>query len=328
MGRLVQRVDRTLEGLRALPGVEAAATAGALPGVPNHFPGSFTIDGHDDSGLPIVAESRTVSSGYFDAVRIALLQGQACRTGSSTTDFLVNRSFAERFFHGQPALGHGLAFAGGGYTPPGTIRGIVGDARENGLNIEPGPTVYACFNSPTAAPWYLVRTRGDAMAMAGAVRQRVHALEPARSVYGLMPLDAHLDTAFAEGRLRTLLLAGFAATALALACVGLYGTLNYLGRVRERETGLRLTLGASRLQVGMRFLLQGLRVTVLGCVVGALLSVLGSRALATMLYGVSAVDAGTYSAVLLFVLAVATIACALPARRAAQVEPVKALRAS
>ena len=141
-------------------------------------------------------------------------------------------------------------------------------------------------------------------------------------------LQQHLDETGAENRLRTVLLIAFGSTAIALACIGLYGSLNYLGRVREREIGLRLTLGASRGAVARRFLFQGLRVTVLGCAAGALGSLFAGRLLTTMLFGISALDATTYAGVLLLVFAMAALACALPARRASRVEPATVLRGS
>ena len=127
-------------------------------------------------------------------------------------------------------------------------------------------------------------------------------------------------------RLRTILLSLFAATAVSLACIGLYGTLNYLGRVRQREVGVRLALGAVRRQIVASFLRQGLGVTVLGCIAGLILSLVVSRLLSTMLYGVSALDAETYFTTLLLILSVATLASLLPAWRAANVDPIRVLR--
>ncbi len=337
MQRLTARTERTLDALRALPGVEAVATAGALPGVPGKFQSAFRIDGkvgsrpdgHDNAGQPILADSRTVSAGYFATLHIPLLAGEACRQGSTTSDLLVNRSFADRYFGQAPVLGHTLAAdTQAGYTPPGEIRGIVADAREDGLNASPAPTVYFCLSTPTAAPVYLVRTRGDARAMAEPIRQRIHAIEPARSVYAMELLQQRLEENGAEDRLRTGLLVAFGSTAIALACIGLYGSLSYLGRVREREIGLRLTLGASRGAMARRFLLQGLCVTAVGCAAGTLGSLFAGRLLVTMLFGISALDAPTYAGVLLLVLSMAGFACALPARRAALVEPATVLRGS
>jgi putative ABC transport system permease protein len=143
------------------------------------------------------------------------------------------------------------------------------------------------------------------MQMADAVRRRIHELEPSRSVYALMPLQAHMDESFSDNRLRTRLLSLFALTAVSLACIGLYGTLSYLGRLRQREVGVRLALGALRSQIAGRFLVQGLRAAGVGCVAGLVLALSLSRFLASMLYGVSAVDPVTYCGVVLFILLVA-----------------------
>ena len=162
--------------------------------------------------------------------------------------------------------------------------------------------------------------------MAETIRRKVHELEPARSVYGFAPLQDHLDEASSENRLRTMLLALFAATAISLACIGLYGTLSYLGRLRQREVGVRLALGAMRSQIVARFLMQGLRVAAVGCFAGLSLAVGLTRFLRGMLYGVSPLDPGTYAGVICLILAVAALASLIPALRAARVQPVEVLR--
>ena len=151
-------------------------------------------------------------------------------------------------------------------------------------------------------------------------------LEPARSVFDLMPLDDHLSDRLAESRLRTMLLTLFAATAISLACVGLYGTISYLGRTRRREVGLRLALGALPGQIVGRFLLQGLRVSAAGCVLGLLLGAGLSRLIGGMLYEVSPLDPATYAGVLALALGVSLLASLLPAMRAARVNPTQVLR--
>jgi putative ABC transport system permease protein len=164
------------------------------------------------------------------------------------------------------------------------------------------------------------------MQMAEDVRRRIHELEPGRSVYAIMPLQQHLEDSLSDDRLRTMLLTMFALTAMSLACIGLYGTLSYLGRLRQREVGVRLALGALRSQIVGRFLWQGLRAAAVGCVAGLALAAGLSRFLATMLYGVSAVDPATYLSVILLILLVAVAASLVPAVRAARVEPVTVLR--
>ena len=134
------------------------------------------------------------------------------------------------------------------------------------------------------------------------------------------------DDASVENRLRTTLLSLFAATALALACIGLYGTLSYLTRLRQREVGVRLALGALRRQIVGRFLAQGLRVALIGCVAGLALGLTLSHLIAGMLYGVSALDPATYAGVVALILLVAAAASLIPALRAAHTDPVKVLR--
>jgi putative ABC transport system permease protein len=164
------------------------------------------------------------------------------------------------------------------------------------------------------------------MALAETLRKEIHNIEPARSVFDIMPLEEHLSEAFSENRLRTILLTFFALTAVSLACIGLYGTLSYAVNVRQREVGLRLALGALREQIVKQFLVQGLRVTLLGCVAGCGLAAAFTRVLTGMLYGVSPTDAVTPSFVVFLVLAVAGVASLVPAIRASRVEPMEVLR--
>ena len=315
MKSVVQRIDRTLDGLRTLPGVEAAATSAMLPGVPAKYQQEFKIDGKLDPERKILADSRWVSAGYFETMRIPVLVGNVCRQASTTVDVAVNRSFANLYLAGTAAVGHTIEQAAyNDFQEAGTVRGIVGDAREQGLNEPPAPTVYSCFSAPDPFPNYLVRTRGEPMQMADAVRRRIHELEPGRSVYAMMPLQAHLDESFSHHRLRMRLLSLFALTAVSLACIGLYGTLSYLGRLRQREVGVRLALGALRSQIVARFVMQGLRAAAVGCVAGLGQAAACSHFLGSMLYGVSALDAATYAGVVLFILLVAAIASWVPAR--------------
>jgi predicted permease len=324
--KLFARMDRTLDGLRALPGVEAAATAGDLPGVPLLYQFEFRIDGKLDPNRRMLAYARAVSAGYFTTMRIPLLEGEACKDRAAIGDVVVNRSFASLYLNNTVPVGHQLQTVSDSIVPQVTVRGVVADAREEGISTTPAPTVYVCFSAPDPFPHFLVRTHGDPMAMAETVRHRIHELEPNRSVYGIEPLQAHLDDVAFENLLRTLLVTLFAGTAVLLACIGLYGTLNYLGRLRRREVGVRLALGALPRQIVMMFVSRGLRVTLLGCVAGLGLSLGANRLMTSMLYGVSAMDPKTYIGVVMLFLAVAAVAAFLPAWRAASIEPVQVLR--
>ena len=327
MKNLVQRIERTLDGLRGMPGVDAAATSGMLPGVPALYQFEFKVDGRMDPNRKVLADSRYVSAGYFNTMRIPVLLGEPCKQGSTSPDVLINRSFADRYLGDSSPLGHQLQSAAyNDFQPTGTIRGVVGDAREEGLNTQPVPTVYSCFSAPNPFPNYLVRTRGNPADMEEAIRRHVHELEPGRSVYGIEPLQMHLDDVSFENRLRTILLAAFAGSAVLLACIGIYGTLNYLARLRQREVGMRLALGALRHQIVMRFLWHGLRVAAIGCSAGIVLSLIATRFIESMLYGVSAVDPVTYGGVLLLIVCVATTAALVPAWRASRIEVLQVLR--
>jgi putative ABC transport system permease protein len=164
------------------------------------------------------------------------------------------------------------------------------------------------------------------MTMAETIRRQVRDIDPMRSVFDFAPLEQHFSDALSENRLRTVLLSFFAATALSLACIGLYGTLSYSVNVRQREVGLRMALGALRGQIVKHFLFQGLAVCIAGCVAGWLLALASARVLAGLLYGVSPTDIPTLSAVIALVLVVASAASLIPAIRAARVDPMQVLR--
>ncbi len=247
MKKLTQRINRMLDELRASPGVRAAATSATLPGVLADWRTEIKLEGRAEREGKIVADSRFVSNGYFVTMQIPVLAGEGCRESLNLESVVVNRSFANAYLSGSPAIGHHLQMVSNQFLPsPAEIRGIVADAREQGLNREPAPTVYWCVSAPDPSPHFLIRTQGEPMAMAQMLRRKIHQIEPARSVFDISPLEQHLSDSFAENRLRTILLTLFALTAISLACVGLYGTLSYFVTVRKREVGLRLALGAVR----------------------------------------------------------------------------------
>jgi putative ABC transport system permease protein len=164
------------------------------------------------------------------------------------------------------------------------------------------------------------------MALAQTLRLKLHQVEPARSVFGISLLQDHISDSLSETRLRTSVLTFFAGTAISLACLGLYGTLSYLGRMRRRELGLRLAIGATRPQIVVTLLTQGLRIVAIGCLAGLAMGLAASRLLQGMLYAVTPTDPVTYAAIILLVLLVAVIASAGPALRAASTDPATVLR--
>jgi putative ABC transport system permease protein len=329
--RVTQRIDGTIDALLTVPGVEATATANALPGVPSDYESTFKLIGaqRDAQGPGIVAESRTVSPGYFATMQIPLVTGEACRRQprDAPREVMVNETFVKQYvLAGVSAVGLGLAPERRA-SQPSRIIGVVRDARERGLDRDAGPVVYSCLSAPNPMPYFLLRTHSsDPAALAASVRLKIKEIEPARAVYDIAPLDERIGDAFTQNRLRTVVLILFAMTALLLACVGLYGTLNYIVTLRRREIGLRLALGASRSEVIQYFMLHGLRVVGAACLCGLALAVGFGRVLSGMLYGVSPYDSLTLAGVAVFVMLVAALATLLPSMRAASVQPIQVLR--
>jgi putative ABC transport system permease protein len=322
-----QTVKRILEAVAAVPGVESSAATFLLPGVPGTFPLELNVaEGRAESQPKIIAESRIGSSGFFATMRIPLLAGEMCPQESNSPGMMVNRLFANTYFGGAGVIGKHLGQSSSPYFPIAVVRGIVGDARERGLDHEPVPAIYYCGLIMQPGLYFLARTQGEPSALGESVRRKLHEIEPTRSVYDISPLTVHLSDAFAENRLRTVLLTFFALTAISLACVGLYGTLSYLVNIRQREVGLRLALGALRTQIVRQFVRQGMVVSLLGCVGGLGLAGAFTKVLAGMLFGVSPYDSVTMIGVIALVITVSMVASLLPAIRAARVEPMQVLR--
>jgi putative ABC transport system permease protein len=329
--RVRQRINRMLDEIGALPGVDAAASSAyLLPGVPNDNQGEFQlVEGRADTQVRLIADGRFVSPSFFETLRIPVLTGELCRRPasnaerSSAGEAMVNRSFVARYFPGRSVIGLNLQGAG---SAPVRITGIVGDARERGIDRAPGPTVYTCDSALTPFGWFLVRTAGEPLAVAGAVRTKINELEPLDAVYDVAPLEERIDGAYAQNRLRMVLLTLFAGAALSLACLGLYGTLSYVVSLRRREIGLRVALGALSSNIVSQFLLKALRVVGIACAAGLVLSFAFTRVLSGMLYGVSPSDPITLSAVIVIVTAVAALAALFPALRASRVDPMQVLR--
>jgi putative ABC transport system permease protein len=334
------RIFQWVDELEMLAGVEAvAASSGALPGIPplNESLDQFQLEGQAGTEPDIVAERRFVTPDYFATMAIPLVAGEVCRgstiaglggTGSAR-EVMVNRSFAVRHFADRSPVGlhvtEGITPLLGGGVSMSRIAGVVGDARENGLDREPAPTVYSCFPGEPN-PWFLLRTTGDPGAAIGDVRAKMQGLAPLRSVYPIGPLAERIEGAYAEDRLQTVVLTLFAGTALALASLGVYGTLGYVAGQRRREVGLRIALGARSGNIMSHFLFRALRVIAAACIAGVALALLLTRALSGLLYGVTSSDPITLTSAVVVVAAVAVLAALLPAMRASRTDPMQSLR--
>jgi putative ABC transport system permease protein len=326
---VVSRLARTLRRLEEVPGVDAAAVSQTLPAGVDFPPGEFSIVGRE-AGEKQFANTRGVSSGYFRTLRIPVLQGETCEEDPAAPSFsraLVTRAFADRYFPGENAIGHAI---GGPNLPPGrqlTITGIVGDVRENGVVHAPEPLIYWCGYSPFwPDPYFIVRTNGAHPASVAAIRRALAEVEPRRAMYAVRPLEESLSRSLAQQRLNTVLLSLFAATALLVAALGVYGVLSQLVAGQRRDIGVRLALGARGRQILASIFADVGVMTAAGTIAGLAIAAAVSRLMATLLFGISAHDPLTFVAVPLVLAAVAGGAAVVPARRALGIDPMRALR--
>jgi putative ABC transport system permease protein len=318
--RLTARIDDTIDAVRALPGVEAAATSLFLPGVPAEREQTFTfVEARGDVDRQLIAERRFVSPEYFETMKIPVLEGGLCarQRRDGPRQVLINQAFRARYLSDWPSpIGLHLA-ASANLDEAARIVAVTADARDRGVDRDPVPTVYSCVSAPNPTPYFLARTHGPPLALAQTIRVTMREREPLRSVYDLAPLEDRIGGAFAQNRLRTNVLSFFALTALALAGVGLYGTLNY---------GLRLALGARRTTIIRQFFAQGFKVIAVACIAGVALALMLTRVLEGMLFGVSPTDPMVLSAVIAIVMAVAVVGSLIPAARASLIDPMRVLR--
>jgi hypothetical protein len=237
----------------------------------------------------------------------------------------VSQSFARLYFSGRPAVGARIRIGGDGamQVPWSTVVGVVGDVRHSGLERPPAPTVYAAskFADTLAVRGYLAPDAAAAM-----IRKSLHEMDPTIALADIRTMDDRISEAASRRRFQTALLAGFAAIAVALALAGLYGLLSYAVRRRAGEIGLRMALGASRADVVRMVVRQGLTLVALGLALGLAAAMALAGLIAKWLYGVRASDPATLVAVPIFILAVGVLACAIPAWKAAKVDPATALR--
>lgn len=327
-----------LEDAQGLPGVEVAGLASALP-VQGFLPnGRLELDG--DMSKHTVAGYVTASAGYFEALDIPLLQGRLFdeRDGPDAPHVaIVSRSFAEENWPGEDPIGRSVS--GGGMDsywntdprPFGTVVGVVADVRYRELARAAGPTVYFPFTQrPSRLVWgvFLVAesATGDPASLGPVLRQAIRRADPDVPVR-LRGLSEAVAGSVSERRFATLVLGGFAALALILAVVGIYGVVSYSVSRRTREMGIRMALGAEPADVRNIVVTGALRTVVGGLVVGMLGGLALTRVLEGLLYGVAAFDPPTLVAVSATLLGAALLASWLPARRTTRIDPARTMRA-
>ena len=326
--------DQVLERTAGRPGVEAVGLVSSLPLTPGESLIGFRIQGQ---AAPTSREEMTaarpqlVSPGYLDAMGLRLVAGRFVTdqdTDSSPRVFVVNEAFASAYFPGEEVVGQRLNLGRG---EPTEIVGVVGDVHHRGLDSRPQPELYFSYRqslSGQGAPRasIVARTTGDPLALVPFLRQDILDLNPSLPIDNVMTMEARLSSSVAQPRFYALVLGVFAAGALALAMVGIYGVLAYTVSRRSREIGLRMALGADGGRIRNLVVRQGALLVGVGVAFGLAGALVTTRALESLLFGVTTLDLPTLIAVPVVLVTVAIVACYLPVRRATRVNPMDALR--
>jgi putative ABC transport system permease protein len=328
--------ERLRSDLRSLPGVENAAGVSGLPMNENGGSVGFYVEGEP---LPADNEAtfviyRLTTPGYFATMRIPLIDGRdfspADGPAAAPRVVVVNRTFARRYWPGTSAVGKRVAFT----TKPtpedwATVVGVVGDTHHSSLAEAIDVQMYVPY---TQEPnWYppgqiVLRTAVDPSTLASAARDRIRTIDPLIPVGDIQTMEGIIGRSVSTPRFHLMLLAILSASALLLAVVGIYGLLAFSVALRTREIGVRCALGATRRSIARMIMNEGLRLTGAGLLVGLAIAFAATRWLDTLLFEIGNDDPITFAGIAVLLLAVATLACYVPARRAAQVDPLIALR--
>jgi len=326
-GRIAAFYQQTLERVRALPGVEAAATTNSLPLSGSQPSTGFGIEGRPSpTFLTFTAGWRRISPDYFSTFRIPLVKGRllAESDGADAPPVLaVNESLARIYFANEDPLGKRIIYNG----VTREIVGVVGDVKHSALDEEAKPEIYLTM---AQAPWpfmsLAVRTSGDPMLMLAQVREQVLAVDKDQPVTNIRTMERLMARSVAPRRFNLLLLGVFALVGLALAGVGLYGVMSYTVTRRTREIGVRMAMGAQRVDVLRLVIGEGMKLAFIGALLGLGGALALTRLLKTLLFGVSATDPLTFIVIAAVLIIVALLACWIPARRAASMDPLVSLR--
>jgi predicted permease len=329
--------DSTMERLRALPGVHAAGAASFLPVSGGGPILHFNIQGRPPQNPSeyVMANYRTVDSGYLKVLQIPLVEGrwisESDREGSVPV-VVINRSMAKKFFHDQSPIGKRLQV---GTTPDPTVPwmevvGVVGDLRQS-LSTDAPTEMYVPFRqADQVLPVYtlsmVLRTEGDPKALGNGVRAAVHELNPNQPVVKVRTMEENVASSVAQPRFRTMLLAIFAAVAVLIAAVGIYGVMAYSTSQRSREMGIRMALGSSARQIFKLVVFDGMKITVFGIVIGGVGAFILGRYLTAMLFSISTLDPLTLTTATIVIGAVGLVASLVPARKASRLSLSETLR--
>jgi putative ABC transport system permease protein len=328
--------DELFAALRARPDVESVAAANVLPFSGNNGSRTFHIEGQEPKRPEDQPEEqlRIVTDGYFQTMKVPIVKGREFterdRLGAPRVA-LVNEALARKHFADGRAIGRRVAFS---RNDPQwyEIVGIVGNIKHRGLDAADRPELYVPCRQPLFANWtvrpmqVVVRTAGDPLAAAATVRREIARLDPEQPISDVRTMDQRIGRSLESRRFNMILLTAFAALALALAAIGIYGIIAYAVTGRTHEIGVRLALGAQRRDVLSMIVVQGMAMTAAGAAIGVVSALIVTRLMSSLLFGISAADPVTFAVIPLLLAAVAFVACYVPAHRATRVDPLVALR--
>jgi predicted permease len=311
--------------LAAVPGVTSHGAVSSLPFTSSVGWGSINVEGWTpEPGQELQVDQRGATTEYFRTMRIPLVKGRVFADSdlpmAAEQVAIIDEKFAQRFWPAGDAVGKHVWF-----DPARKIKivGVVGTVKQYGLDVDGRPVVYR----PGAWGGYLVaRASADPAAIARDVVRKIHELDPTITVVDVQTMTDRMSASLARQRFSTLMLGAFAAFALVLAVVGVYGVMSHLVSQGGHDIGVRMALGAQRQGILLMILRQGMELTAAGAIVGLLGAAVLTRVMASLLFGVSTTDLVTFSTVPLILIATAMFASYIPARRATRVDPVVALR--
>ncbi len=324
---------QALEAVRNVPGVSAAAFTSQLPLSGDADVYGVQFENASDPNDVEPAFRYGVAPGYFETMGIPLRRGRLFNAqdaaGLPMRPVLINESLAKRRYPGQDPIGQRIRFGGPPNRPWDIIVGVVGDVKQTSLAVSQSDAVYvttAQWLWADGTQWLVVRTRGDAAALAPAVRQVIWSVDKDQPVVRVATMEGLLAASAAQRHFALILFETFALVALMLAGAGIYGVLSGSVAERTREIGVRLALGATNQSILALVIRQGMTLTGIGVAFGLAGAAAASQAIAAMLFGVSPLDPVTYLGVIVLLAAMSVIACGVPALRAMRVDPIVALR--
>jgi putative ABC transport system permease protein len=322
-----------VERLRALPGVQSAAAASQIPLAGNIDEYGFHAEGkmHANPEEDPSAERYCITPGFLETMRIPLLRGRDISSADTATAppvLLVSETTARRMWPGEDPIGK-RAKIGGLDKPWLTVVGVTGDVHHVGLDAAPGMQMYIPHQQwpfPDGLMVFVIRAASTPAVISSAAQQAIHSVDATQPISRIMPLESYVGLSVQGRKFALILIGAFAAIALALSLVGIYGVTAYSAAQRTREIGIRIALGAQRGELLGLLLRQGMLLVACGVIAGVTASLALTRFLATMLFAVQPTDGLTFASVVLLLVAVSAAACFLPARRAMRVDPLVALR--